>query len=183
MNNSQILVFDPFKSIYSEVLVSILNEKTQFQTVSCKSTNALKSHADSNPALIFVFLDEANAPDAVTFTNNFLSGFELIPKIGIINSLYKCQDCPIIHNKLWNFITIPFSEEVILHQIYKLLTPKEELNISSIKSTFKEQAKCKFLQGRSDSISDIKSKIHQVASFNVSVLISGESGTGKELCA
>ena len=183
MKNPKILIFDPYLSVYKNYLESIITERTNYKTITCRRKEDIKSLTDKNFILIFAFFENENQVNGHTFNQEFFKEFDTIPKVGIIKSCLDCKKCPSVRKELCNFITVPFDEKDILNKLDKFVDSKDDSKIISIQSFLKNQARCKMIEGRSESMSLIRAKIRQIVPYNVNVLITGETGTGKELCA
>jgi two-component system NtrC family response regulator len=88
----------------------------------------------------------------------------------------------------FDFITKPWSNEVLMQRIETALTTKTKPAVSSERSksdspSFANDRSHSPIVGKSPSLMEVLETVDRIAGTNASVLITGESGTGKELIA
>ena len=106
--------------------------------------------------------------------------------IGIVMTGYGSIDCAVRAMKAgaFDFVTKPFSNEVVVGSINKALEVyRRRNNMQSSKRAVREQYRLEQFVGTSEPIRLVLEFVAKVADCDSTVLIQGESGTGKELIA
>ncbi len=182
MDSPEIIIFDPFNKTESELIKSIIKDKTKYkcEIIQDVESNSLDFYAQ--PKLNFVILDHCDHIDRINIYNNFFYHYRKIPTIGVINCNMVCSDCSIMHKYIWNILSIPINQNDLLINIKKYI---HDFSISTknVDLIIRKKIGFNLIIGDSECLGKIKEKIVQIASYDVNVLINGETGTGKELCA
>ncbi|HKJ67408.1 MAG TPA: sigma-54 dependent transcriptional regulator [bacterium] len=137
----------------------------------------------ASPDLVFAVFHCVSRWQDQTHYEIFFQRYQDTPLIGVINCPDSCGPCTLLQKYIWNFITIPFSEDDILLAIEQFMCLNPENLTTPMKSGVKEEVGFDLLKGNSNRLLYVKEKLSQAAQYNVTVLLCGETGTGKELGA
>ncbi len=183
MPDYYILIFDPNSTDESEKVFNIIEKKTSYRCEILHEYNQQASPDAHCPDLIFAVFNCVSRWQDQTRYETFFQRFQDIPLIGVLNCPESCGPCTLLQKYIWNFITIPFSDQDILLNIEQFTCLDAEYVVTPVQSRVKKEVGFDLLKGNSHRLVYVKEKLSQAAQYNVTVLLCGETGTGKELSA
>lgn len=183
MRQGHIVIFNPHNAIMARDILRILGEETSHRVTVIESGQLTAHGGSPNADLVFVVLGSCKNDADMEIFSCFLSQYQFIPIVALLNCNDICLDCPVLCKFVWSFITPPFSKKDILLHVQKFLPAEKPGLLDKIYLTMKTQTGFQLLKGDSSALLEVKAKISQIAPYDVTVLLQGETGTGKELCA
>lgn len=183
MENPEIIIINPGRSAYQDILISIASKYGCFSVRALTRMSDNPRPARNNVVLIFFICDQKLPGGICSAFKNIARQYELVPKIAVFPNGQACHSCIETVNKLWGLLQAPFKDKEVEFFLNKVVVQDKYVDEHFIERNLRNQAKSEFIIGSSEAINQIKEKISQIASFDVNVMLTGESGTGKELCA
>ncbi len=182
MWESRITIFDPWATVESAEIKSLIHSKTGIQ--ACIVTGGDNCWETINQSgLILVLFSKCAERHLSNSYRNFLENCPPVPVIGLISRAPDEQLRQTIKNHMWHCITPPYSDDNLVIHIEKYLTKKPFARTRISQKDVKLLLGDNLLKGRSPEIELVKEHVSRVARHNITVLLNGETGTGKELAA
>lgn len=183
MIRPQVLILDPYQSRYSLIVNEIIRSSTCFDSRIEIKPAEIKNISQSNPVVIISVLTQADVNSQKNIVKEIETIFPHIPIILIIDS----NNLDFTRNKSSSSDKIlvlypPINEYDLILCLCHYIKGNNAFNVDNEFKT-KVQLQFDFLKGCTTAIASVRTKIAQIAGYDVNVLISGDTGTGKELCA
>jgi two-component system response regulator GlrR len=184
MNDTLVLIIDPYSSSLKEQITGLINSRDNMKCLPVVGKTYSLNMENIDPILILVLLDncDPNDFDEAEYypLMNFFPSVPIICLIDTNNGFKSFHNC---RDFAWSFITTPVSEKDLNLLIDWYVRIQNDADNRMIEATLKQKSVPDIYIGVSPAASAIKNKLIQIAPHNVTVLLQGETGTGKELCA